>query len=107
MILARLLRRTLARGVVYCMTCNYPPDAVYRDGLKRDDFLAAIALVKDVFYDIRVKLIVSAESPPGSLLKREEAGKCERIRAMMFEFDRTASRLAEMQTRQYLELAAS
>jgi predicted ATPase len=36
-------------------------------------------------------------------LKREEAAKDGRIRAMMFEFDRTASRLAEMQTRHYLE----
>jgi len=225
MILSRLLERTLARGVVYCMTSNYPPDALYRDGLKRENFLPAIALVKhhmdvlqvdggvdyrlraleqvkayhtplgettdaalsetfrriaetenedeaelevegrtvralrraggvawfdfmalcgwgrsqldyldlarrfhtvilagvprmgleladearrftllvDVFYDNRVKLIVSAESPPGSLLKREEAPKDSRIRAMMFEFDRTASRLAEMQTRHYLE----
>jgi cell division protein ZapE len=224
MLLARLLERTLARGVVYCMTSNYPPDALYRDGLTRENFLGAIALVKqhmdvlqvdggvdyrlraleqvkayhtplgaatdaalsetfhriaeagdgeaqlevqgrtlpalhragglvwfdfmvlcgwgrsqhdylelarrfhtvivsgvprmgpeladearrftllvDVFYDNGVKLIVSAESPPGSLLKREEAAKYARIRAMMFEFDRTASRLAEMQTRQYLE----
>jgi cell division protein ZapE len=224
MLLARLLERTLARGVVYCMTSNYPPDALYRDGLKRENFLGAIALVKqhmdvlqvdggvdyrlraleqvkayhtplgaatdaalsetfhriaeagdeeaqlevqgrtlpalhragglvwfdfmvlcgwgrsqhdylelarrfhtvilsgvprmgleladearrftllvDVFYDNRVKLIVSAEAPPGSLLKREEAAKYARIRAMMFEFDRTASRLAEMQTRRYLE----
>jgi cell division protein ZapE len=224
MILARLLERTLARGVVYCMTSNYPPDALYRDGLKRENFLAAITLVKqhmdvlqvdggvdyrlraleqvkayhtplgeatdaalwetfhriaetgdeeaqlevqgralpalhragglawfdfmvlcgwgrsqhdylelarrfhtvivsgvprmgpeladearrftllvDVFYDQRVKLIVSAEALPGSLLKREEAEKYVHIRAMMFEFDRTASRLAEMQTRQYLE----
>ena len=225
MILARLLERTLARGVVYCMTSNYAPDALYRDGLKRENFLPAITLVKqhmhvlqvdggvdyrlraleqvkvyhtplgeatdaalaetfhriaetadedaaelevqgralpalhragglawfdfmalcgcgrsqhdylelagrfhtvivsgiprmgseladearrftllvDVFYDKGVKLIVSAESPPGSLLKREEAGRYARIRTMMFEFDRTASRLAEMQTRRYLE----
>jgi len=225
MILARLLERTLARGVVYCMTSNYAPDALYRDGLKRENFLPAITLVKqhmhvlqvdggvdyrlraleqvkvyhtplgeatdaalsetfhriaetadedaaelevqgrvlpalhragglawfdfmalcgygrsqhdylelagrfhtvivsgiprmgseladearrftllvDVFYDKGVKLIVSAESPPGSLLKREEARRYARIRTMMFEFDRTASRLAEMQTRRYLE----
>ncbi len=225
MILARLLERTLARGVVYCMTSNYPPDALYRDGLKRENFLAAIALVKqhmdvlqvdggvdyrlraleqvkvyhtplgkatdaalartfhriaetadedaaelevegrtlralhraggivwfdfmalcgwgrsqhdylelarrfhtvilsgvprmglqladearrftllvDVFYDNRVKLIVSAESPPEALLKSEDATRDTRIRTMMFEFDRTASRLAEMQTRSYLE----
>ncbi len=225
MILARLLERTLARGVVYCMTSNYVPDALYRDGLKRENCLPAITLLKqhmdvlqvdggvdyrlrtleqvkvyhtplgeatdaalaetfhriaetadedaaelevqgrvlpalhragglawfdfmalcgygrsqhdylelagrfhtvivsgiprmgseladearrftllvDVFYDKGVKLIVSAESPPGSLLKREEARRYARIRTMMFEFDRTASRLAEMQTRRYLE----
>ena len=225
MILARLLERTLARGVVYCMTSNYPPGALYRDGLKRDNFLATIALVKqhmdvlqvdggtdyrlraldqvrayhtplgeaadaallasfrriaetededqaelevegrtlralrraggivwfdfmalcgfgrsqndylqlarrfhsvivsgvprmgpeladearrftllvDVFYDRRVKLIVSAESPPESLLKREEAAKYASIRSMLFEFDRTTSRLAEMQSRLYME----
>ena len=42
--------------------------------------------------------------PPERLLKREEAAGDARIRAMMFEFDRTASRLTEMQTRSYLEL---
>jgi cell division protein ZapE len=56
----------------------------------------------DVFYDNRVKLIVSAEAPAGQLLRREHAND-SRIRAMMFEFERTASRLAEMQTRHYLE----
>jgi cell division protein ZapE len=225
MILARLLKRTLDRGVVYCMTSNYPPDRLYRDGLKRENFLPAIALIKehmdivevdagvdyrlrameqvkvyhsplgeaadremqaafqriadveeetgpfilegrevaclhraggvawfdfgtlcgwgrsqhdylelarcfhtimvsevprmgleladearrftlmvDVFYDNKVKLIISAESRPDDLLKREEGAKDARIRAMMFEFDRTASRLTEMQTKTYLEL---
>ena len=225
MILARLLKRTLDRGVVYCMTSNYPPDRLYKDGLKRENFLPAIALIQqqmdivevdggvdyrlrameqvrvyhaplgeaadlemreafnriadveeesgpfilegrevacmhraggvawfdfatlcgwgrsqhdylelarcfhtimlsgvprmglaladearrftlmvDVFYDNKVKLIISADAPPEQLLKREEAAGDARIRAMMFEFDRTASRLTEMQTRSYLEL---
>lgn len=34
---------------------------------------------------------------------REQAPLDPRIRAMTLEFDRTASRLAEMQTREYLE----
>ena len=225
MILSRLLKRTLDRGVVYCMTSNYPPERLYKDGLKRENFLPAIAMIKeqmdivevdggldyrlrameqvrvyhwplgeiadremreafariadveeecgpfelegrvveclhraggvawfdfkslcgwgrsqndylelsrcfhtvmvsgvprmgleladearrftlmvDVFYDNKVKLIVSAQAPPDDLLKREEAARDVRIRAMMFEFDRTSSRLTEMQTKTYLEL---
>jgi cell division protein ZapE len=225
MILARLLGRCIELGVVFCMTSNYPPDQLYRDGLKRENFMPAIELIKsrmdvlqvdggvdyrlraleqaqvyltpfgpetdrvlaetfqriaetededhealdvegrtipclhraggvvwfdfmalcgwgrsqhdyldiaerfhtvivsnvprmgleladearrftlmvDVFYDNRVKLILSAESGPDDLLKREEGAKDARIRAMMFEFDRTASRLTEMQSHQYLE----
>jgi len=55
-----------------------------------------------VFYDNRVKLIVSAEAQPENLLMVEEAAKDARIRAMKFEFDRTASRLIEMQSKEYL-----
>ena len=224
MILSRLLKKTMDRGVVYCMTSNYPPDLLYKDGLKRENFLPAIELIKDlldvvqvdggidyrlrameqvkvyhsplgdmasremreafdriadvedetggfflegreiaclrraggvawfefktlcgwgrsqndylelarcfhtvmvsnvprmgltladearrftlmvdVFYDNKVKLILSADAQPEDLLKREEGANDARIRAMMFEFDRTASRLTEMQTRTYLE----
>jgi len=223
MIVGRLLSRTLDLGVVYCMTSNYHPDQLYKDGLKRENFLPAIALLKerldilhveggtdyrqkmlegvktyhaplgadtdralteafgriaeveeefheldvegrviayrhraggvvwfdfkvicgwgrsqhdyldlsrrfhtvivsgvprmglslaeearrftlmvDVFYDNRVKLIVSAETSPEKLLKIEEDPGDSRLRAMVFEFDRTASRLMEMQSREYL-----
>lgn len=223
MIIGRLLQRTLDLGVVYCMTSNYHPDDLYKDGLKRDNFMPTIALIKnrldlinvdagidyrrraleqvatyitplgqpaddalmasfrniaevaeekeplelegrvvpyrhraggviwmdfdvicgwgrsqhdylelaqhfhtvivsnvpriglskvdegrrftlmvDVFYDNRIKLIVSAETDPLHLLKSEEADKDARIRAMRFEFDRTASRLIEMQSKEYL-----
>ena len=47
MILGRLLQKTMERGVVYCMTSNYHPDELYMNGLKREDFLATIALIKD------------------------------------------------------------
>ena len=223
MIVGRLLSRTLDLGVVVCMTSNYHPDQLYKDGLKRENFLPAIALFKerldvlhveggtdyrqkmlegvktyhaplgadtdralieafgriaeveeefheldvegrvipyrhraggvvwfdfkvicgwgrsqhdyldlsrrfhtvivsgvprmglglaeearrftlmvDVLYDNRVKLIVSAESSPEKLLKIEEDPGDSRLRAMVFEFDRTASRLVEMQSRKYL-----
>jgi cell division protein ZapE len=226
MILGRLLERTIQLGVVYCMTSNYHPDQLYKDGLRRDTFLATIALIKDkldvvevdggvdyrqrameqvrmyhaplgpeadralmdtfrqiaevdeefheldvegrvipyehraggvvwfdfkvlcgwgrsqhdyidlakrfhtiivsnvprmglsladearrftlmvdVFYDNRVKLIVSAETAPDALLDATEVEKDVRLRAMVFEFDRTASRLIEMQSLAYLRLS--
>ncbi len=223
MILGRLLDRTLDLGVVYCMTSNYHPDDLYKDGLKRDNFMPTIALLKkrldiinvdagidyrrrvmeqvaayvtplgphadqalmqsfrsiaevaeetapleiegrivpyrhraggviwmdfdvlcgwgrsqhdylelashfhtvivsnvpriglaqadegrrftlmvDVLYDNRIKLIISAAEDPTHLLNLEEAAKDARLRAMRFEFDRTASRLIEMQSKEYL-----
>ena len=223
MIVGRLLARTLDLGVVYCMTSNYHPDQLYKDGLKRENFLPAIALLNerldvlhvdggvdyrqrmlegaktyhaplgaetdcalieafgriaeveeefheldvegrvipyrhraggvvwfdfkvicgwgrsqhdyldlskrfhtvivsgvprmglalaeearrftlmvDVLYDNRVKLFVSAETLPERLLKIEEDPRDSRLRAMVFEFRRTASRLLEMQSGEYL-----
>ena len=51
-----------------------------------------IALV-DEFYDRNVKLVVSAMAPPDELYRGER---------LEFEFERTRSRLAEMQTHDYL-----
>jgi len=50
----------------------------------------------DILYDHRVKLLVSAEAPPNKLYP---AG------ANSGDFARTASRLVEMQTRDYMALA--
>jgi len=52
----------------------------------------------DVFYDDRVKLFVGAEAPPDELFT--EGGEARTAAA---EFARTASRLAEMQTADYLQ----
>jgi cell division protein ZapE len=224
MILGRLLSRTMELGVVYCMTSNYSPDDLYKDGLKREDFLPTIALIKerldvvevdngvdyrqralerlqayysplgldadaaltqaferiaevaddnkaltiegraldcrrhaggvvwfdfgvicgwgrsqldylqiakefhtvivsnvprlgpaqreearrftllvDVLYDNQVKLFISAAAPPAELLNKEEVAATPQAQAMVFEFERTVSRLLEMQSREYLE----
>ncbi len=46
MILGRFLAQVMERGVVLCMTSNYAPDALYPDGLQRERFLPAIALLE-------------------------------------------------------------
>lgn len=223
MILGRLLTRTMDRGVVYCMTSNYHPDELYKGGLKREDFLPTIALLKDaldvlhvdggtdyrrralqdvrayhtplslesdralmnafrhiaeveeefheldvegrpipyrhraggvvwfefevicgwgrsqndylelakrfhtiiisgvpcmgleradearrftllvdVLYDQHVNLILSAEAPPGELLLHDSNSHDAQLQAMIFQFERTTSRLTEMQTVEYL-----
>ena len=75
---------------------------VPRMGLVFAEEARRFTLMVDVFYDNRVKLIVSAETTPEKLLKIEEDPGDPQLRAMVFEFDRTASRLVEMQSREYL-----
>jgi cell division protein ZapE len=62
--------------------------------MREDQARRFIALV-DEFYDRHVKLIISAESEAASLYTGTK---------LRFEFNRTASRLVEMQSSEYLAL---
>ncbi|MDH3646698.1 MAG: cell division protein ZapE [Gammaproteobacteria bacterium] len=62
------------------------------DAMRDDDMRRFIGLV-DVFYDRRVKLIISAAAPPELLYTGDR---------LAFEYQRTQSRLNEMQATDYL-----
>jgi cell division protein ZapE len=69
-------------------------DIPHLDGTWDDRTRRFINLI-DVFYDRRVKLVVSAENPPHEIYSGTR---------LKFEFQRTASRLKEMQSATYLEM---
>lgn len=70
-------------------------DVPVLDGTLDDCARRFISMI-DIFYDHRVKLIISAEAEPWQLYSGER---------LAFEFQRTASRLQEMQSSEYLALA--
>ncbi len=71
---------------------------VPRMGPRNADAARRFTWLVDVFYDDRVKLFVGAEALPDELFA--EGGEAKTAAA---EFARTASRLAEMQTADYLQ----
>jgi cell division protein ZapE len=68
---------------------------VPRMGIDKADRARRFTWLVDILYDHRVKLIVSAEVPPGELYVEGPGSR---------EFPRTVSRLAEMQTHSYMAL---
>jgi cell division protein ZapE len=65
-------------------------------GMDADNAARRFISVIDEFYDRGVNVIVSAAAPPADLYKGEK---------LKFEFQRTASRLVEMQSEEYLARA--
>ncbi len=80
----------LARWYPTIIVSGVPELDEYRENQAR----RFVALV-DEFYDRRVKLIVAADRPPDALYSG---------RRLRFEFERTVSRLIEMQSIEYLHL---
>jgi cell division protein ZapE len=64
------------------------------------DVVRRFTWLVDVFYDQRVKLVISAEAPPEELIAGSD-GASPAGEAVLREFARTASRLREMQSRDY------
>ncbi len=65
-------------------------------GPKRRDEARRFMLLIDALYEHKVKLVISAEGPPEQLYPAGDAA---------FEFERSVSRLQEMRSKDYLELA--
>ncbi len=71
-------------------------DAVPRLSPDNYDVARRFIVLVDALYDHRVKLVASAEAMPDQLYRRGEGAQA---------FERTASRLEEMQSQEYLALA--
>jgi cell division protein ZapE len=91
MILGRLLQHLFDNRVMLCMTSNYHPDLLWKDGLQRAKFLPAIELIKahldvvnvDAGVDYRRRALESARIYHTPITAETEA-------AISLEFDRIA-----------------
>ena len=92
MILGRLFAALFERGVVFVMTSNYPPDGLWPDGLQRERFLPAIALLNqwldvlevDAGIDYRLRALEQAsvyQTPLGPAADAALAAAFERMRS--------------------------
>ncbi|MFZ3323357.1 MAG: cell division protein ZapE [Usitatibacter sp.] len=73
---------------------------VRRMNVTQTDVVRRFTWLVDVFYDQRVKLVLSAEAEPGELVQAQDSS-APHERMVQKEFARTASRLREMQSRDY------
>ena len=91
MILGRLLDALFARGVIFVMTSNYPPDGLYPNGLMRINFLPTIEMIKRRFDVVEVDhgtdyRLRTLEKIPSYLVPADETAN----RQMMADFRRLA-----------------
>ena len=73
---------------------------VRRMNVTQTDVVRRFTWLVDVFYDQRVKLVLSAEAQPEDLVAASDSSPAHE-RMVRTEFARTASRLREMQSRDY------
>jgi len=91
MILGRLLHHLFENRVMLCMTSNYHPDLLWKDGLQRAQFLPAIELIKtrlevinvDAGVDYRRRALESAKVYHSPITDSTDS-------ALAAEFDRIA-----------------
>ena len=72
---------------------------------KDGNVIRRLTLLVDVLYDHRVKLIVSAAASLAEISKADDCVKDSDTRRVLTEFSRTASRLTEMQSTEYVSEA--
>jgi cell division protein ZapE len=90
MILGRLLEGLFRHGVVFVMTTNYAPDGLWPNGLQRERFLPAIALLKqwldvvevDAGIDYRLRVLERAGTYHVPLGPEAEAALDEAFESM-------------------------
>jgi cell division protein ZapE len=73
--------------------------------LKDGNVIRRFTLLVDVLYDHRVKLIMSAAAPLAEISRIDETLTDSDTRRVLSEFARTASRLTEMQSAEYMSEA--
>ncbi|MFZ5722332.1 MAG: cell division protein ZapE [Pseudomonadota bacterium] len=90
MILGTLFEKLFARGVTLVATSNIEPDDLYKDGLQRERFLPAIAILKrhvevvnvDSGIDYRLRVLEKAEIFHSPLDAAAEAGLLQSFREL-------------------------